>query len=75
MQKFRSVWLTIEKELKIKLPFERPAAILVLFVRSTRIFLAKAVYMVLGSSYLSARKILAQGTSQRFARKLNTENI
>ena len=42
---------------------ERPAAILVGFVPSTRIFLAKAVYVVLGSSYLSAMKILALGTS------------
>ena len=33
---------------------KRPAAILVWFVPSTWIFLAKAVCMVLGSSYLSA---------------------
>ena len=45
------------------------------FVPSTRIFLAKAVYMVLGSSCLSARKILALGTSTTFACKLNTEEI
>ena len=36
------------------------------FVPSTRIFLAKAVYMVLGSSCVSARKILALGTSKTF---------
>ena len=39
------------------------ASMFVWFVPSIRIFLAKAVYMVLGSSYLSARKILALGTS------------
>ena len=43
---------------------ERPADIFIWFVHSTRIFLAKAVYMVLGCySYLSARKILALGTN------------
>ena len=36
------------------------------FVPSTRIFLAKAVYMVLGTSCLSAMKILALGTSTTF---------
>ena len=40
------------------LPTKRPAVIFLWFVTSTRIFLAKAVYMVLGSSYLSD-KILA----------------
>ena len=53
----------MEKEKKKNyrpLPAKRPAAAMfVLFVPSTRIFRAKAVYMVLGSSYLSARKILA----------------
>ena len=39
------------------------ASIFVWFVPSIRIFLAKAVYMVIGSSYLSSRKILALGTS------------
>ena len=36
------------------------------FAPSTRIFHVKAVYMVLGSSCLSARKILALGTSTTF---------
>ena len=39
---------------------ERPAAIFVCFFPNTRIFLAKAVYMVLGSSYLSVRKIIVR---------------
>ena len=42
------------------------AAMFVLFVPSTRIFRAKVVYMVLGSSHLSARKILASGPSTTF---------
>ena len=51
MQRFRSVWLTIKNKLKIKdYPLNNPDAIFVWFVPSTRIFLAKAVYMVLGSS-------------------------
>ena len=52
------------------------------FVPSTRIVLANAVDMVLGSSYLSARKIvvLIRGTKhygevEAFECKLNTENI
>ena len=36
-----------------------PAAMFVFLVPSTRTFRAKVVYMVLGSSYLSARKILS----------------
>ena len=52
-QKFRSVWLSVEKEFKIKrLPAEKPAAIFVWFVPSVRFFLAKAVYIVLGSSHV-----------------------
>ena len=39
------------------------AAMFVLFVPSTRIFRTKVVYMVLGSSYLSTRKILVLGPS------------
>ena len=54
MQKSWSVPLTEEKESKSKgnpfWPVERPPAIFVLFVPSTRIFIARAVYMVLGSS-------------------------
>ena len=51
MQRFRSVWLTIKNKLKIKdYPLNNSDAIFVWFVPSTRIFLAKAVYMVLGSS-------------------------
>ena len=43
---------------------EHPAAAMfVFFVPSTRNFRAKAVYMVLGSSWLTARKILALGPS------------
>ena len=43
---------------------ERPAAaIFVLFVPSTKISRAKVVYMVLGSSNFSARKILSLGRS------------
>ena len=45
MQKFRSLWLIVQKELKIK-----ACCIIVLFVPGSRIFLAKAVYMVLGSA-------------------------
>ena len=53
MQKFRYVRLTVEKELKIKdYPLND-----VWFVPSTRIFL------VVGYSYLSARKILVVGSS------------
>ena len=44
----------------LRLPTERPDAIFVWFVPSTWIFL------VLGYSYLSARKILALGTSTTF---------
>ena len=60
MQKLWSVWFTVDKKLKIKdYPCtERHAAIFVWFVPSTRRFLVRAVYTVLGSSYLSARKIL-----------------
>ena len=43
MQKFQSVWLTVEKE--------RDAAIFEWFIPSNRIFLAKAVYMKLGASH------------------------
>ena len=51
---------------------ERPAAIFMWFVHSTRIFLAKAVYMVLGSySYLSAKKILALGTNTTYPFNMN----
>ena len=46
-----------------KLPTEQPATIFEWFVPSTRIFLAKAVYLVLGSSYPSAMEILTPGTS------------
>ena len=57
----------VEKEKKNNcrpLVAERPtAAMFVLFVPSTRIFLAKVVYMVLGSSFLSSRKILSLGRS------------
>ena len=66
MKKFRSVLLTVvEKELKVKdYGTERLGAILGgLFLASTRIFLGKAVYMVLRSSYLPGRKIIALGTS------------
>ena len=65
---------------------ERPAAIFVWFVSSTRIFLAKAVYMVLRSSWYQGlpisqlrRSQLVLGRSQRqgqvkpFGCKLNTE--
>ena len=45
MQKFRSLWLIVQKELKIK-----ACCIIFLFVPGSRIFLAKAVYMVLGSA-------------------------
>ena len=51
-------------------PTSRPAAMFVLFVLGTRIFQAKAVNVVLGSSYLSARKIV-----QPFTCNLNTEII
>ena len=50
----------MEKEKRKNCPplaIERPAA--AMFVPSTRIFRAKVVYMVLGSSYLSARKIIS----------------
>ena len=50
----------------LPLAVERSAAamfVLLIFVPSTRIFQAKVVYMVLGSSYLSARKILSLGRS------------
>ena len=43
MQKFRSLWLNTTEELKIK-----ACNIIILFVPSFRIFLAKAVYMLLG---------------------------
>ena len=42
-----------------RLPIEQTAAIYVCFVPSTRIFLTKAVYMVLGPSYLSNTKNLS----------------
>ena len=45
MQKFRSLWLIVQKELKIK-----ACCITILFVPASRIFLAKAGYMVLGSA-------------------------
>ena len=45
MQKFRSLWLIVQKELIIK-----ASRIIILFVPGSRIFLAKAVYMVLGSA-------------------------
>ena len=45
MQKFRSLWLIVQKELKIK-----ACCIIILFAPGSRIFLAKAVYMVLGSA-------------------------
>ena len=45
MQKLRSPWLIVQKELKIK-----ASCIIILFVPGSRIFLAKAVYMVLGSA-------------------------
>ena len=45
MQKFRSLWLIVQKELKIK-----AFCIIILFVPGSRIFLAKAVYMVMGSA-------------------------
>ena len=65
MKKFRSVLLTVEKELKVKdYGTERlEPVIFVWFVPNTRIFLGKVVYMVLRSSYLSGRKIIALGTS------------
>ena len=44
MQKFRSLRLIVQKELKIK------ACCIILFVPGSRIFLAKAVYMVPGSA-------------------------
>ena len=44
-QKFRSPWLIVQKELTIK-----ACCIIILFVPGSTIFLAKAVYMVLGSS-------------------------
>lgn len=56
-----------------RLPIQRPA---VLFVPSTRIFLAKVVYMVPESSYIlsyedpSARKILALGTCIHFCMQI-----
>ena len=80
MLKFRPKWLSSRegKEENCRpITAERPAAAMfVLFVPITRIFRAKVVYMVLGSSYLSARKILAPGPSTRlFACKLNRENI
>ena len=55
VQKFWFMWLTV-----------RPAPIFAWFVPSSRIFLVKAVYMVLGSSYLAGKKILALGTSTTF---------
>ena len=46
MQKFRSLWLIVQKKLKIK-----AFCIMILFVPAgSRIFLAKAVYMVMGSA-------------------------
>ena len=62
MHKFRSVWLTVEKGIKIK-DYPLNESHFVLFVSNTRIFLAKAVYMVLVSSNVSAVKILARGAS------------
>ena len=57
---------------------ERPAAAM-LFVPSTRLFRAKVIYTVLGSSYLSARKIQAIGPIGGILHvssgKLNTEKI
>lgn len=48
------------EEIKNKrLLIEQTAAIYVCFVPSTRIFLTKAVYMVLGPSYLSNTKNLS----------------
>ena len=49
------------KQLNARLP-----SCFFLFVHSTRVFRVKVVYMVLGSSYLSARKILALGPSSTF---------
>ena len=49
-----------------RLPTEQPAPIFVWFVPSTRIILAKVVYLVLGSSYPSATTILAPGASTTF---------
>ena len=45
MQKFWCLWFIVRKELKIK-----ARCIIILFVPGSRIFLAKAVYMVLGSA-------------------------
>ena len=62
-------------------PLNDPPLFLAVFFPSTRIFLAKAVCMVLGSSYLSTRKILVQRRLQLqeqvqpFPCKPNTENI
>ena len=50
MQKFRSLWLIVQKELKIK-----ACCIVAVFVPVSRIFLAKTVYMVLGGYYLVLR--------------------
>ena len=49
--RFRSVWLTVKNELKIEdYLLNDPPAVFVWFVPTPRIFLAKAVYMALGSS-------------------------
>ena len=63
MQNFLFVRLTVEMESKIKhCPLNDPPPFYAV-CPWTRIFHAKAVYTVLGSSYLSARKILALGKS------------
>ena len=61
----------MEKEKRkncLPLAVERPTAgpCLFFFYPCSRIFRAKIVYMVLGSSYLTARKILALGPSTYF---------
>ena len=67
MQKFRPKWLPSgegkEEKLSAFSSWRPAAAMFVLFVPSARIFRAKVVYMVLGSSYLSARKVLSLGRS------------
>ena len=70
MLNFRRSGCQVEKD-KTKnyrpMSAERPAAAMfVPFVPGTRILRAKVVYMVLGSSYLSARKILALGMKYNF---------
>ena len=71
MHKFLSVWLTVEKELKMNnYPLNNLPPFFEWIVPSSGIFLAKAVYLVLGSSYLSVTEILVPGTSATFACKL-----